>query len=100
MKGFVDCYSEEVEAMEPHMKQFYMTSGAAFYGTLGAAVDADEWISASEAAQKWGLDDSTIRQAIRRGQFEKGEYRKSGGVWLVRESAMKRLYGEPKEKKQ
>lgn len=99
MKGFVDCYSEEIEAMEPHIKQFYMTSGAAFFGTLGALVDADEWISASEAAQKWGLDDSTIRRAIRRGQFEKGEYRKSGSVWLVRESAMKRLYGEPKEKK-
>lgn len=96
MKAFADNYTEEVETMEPHMKRFYMTSGAAFFGTLGALVDADEWISASEAAQKWGLDDSTIRQAIRRGQFEKGEYRKSGSVWLVRESAMKRLYGEPK----
>ena len=99
MKAFADNYTEEVETMEPHMKRFYMTSGAAFFGTLGALVDADEWISASEAAQKWGLDDSTIRQAIRRGQLEKGEYRKSGSVWLVRESAMKRLYGEPKEKK-
>jgi len=97
MKGFVDCYSEEVEAMEPYMKQFYMTSGAAFYGTLGAAVDADEWISASEATERWDLGASTIRQAIHEKRFLSGEYRKSGSVWLVRESAMIRLYGEPKK---
>lgn len=93
MKGFVDNYTDEVEALEQHMKQFYLVSGAAFYGTLGACVDADEWISASEAAQKWGLGESTIRSAINRKQFAKGEYRKSGSVWLVRESAMERLYG-------
>jgi hypothetical protein len=96
MKGFIDSYTDEVEAMEQHMKQFYLISGAAFYGTLGACVDADEWISTSEANERWGLGESTLRSAIRRGQFEKGEYRKSGSVWLVRESAMKRLYREPK----
>jgi hypothetical protein len=99
MKGFVDNYTEEVEALEQHWKQFYITSGAAFYGTLGAPVDADEWISASEATEKWGLGESTLRSAISRGKFESGEYRKSGSIWLVRESAMKRLYGEPKEGK-
>lgn len=96
MKGFVDCYSEEIEAMEPHIKQFYMTSGAAFFGTLGACVDADEWISASEATERWGLGASTIRQAIHEKRFLPGEYRKSGSVWLVSIKAMKRLYGEVK----
>ena len=61
-------------------------------------VDADEWISASEATEKWGLGASTIRQAIHEKRFLPGEYRKSGSVWLVRKSAMKRLYGEPKKK--
>ena len=98
MKGFVDNYTNEVENMEQHMKQFYLISGAAFYGTLGACVDADEWISASEATEKWGLGASTIRQAIHEKRLLPGEYRKSGSVWLVRKSAMKRLYGEPKKK--
>lgn len=98
MKGFVDNYTNEVENMEQHMKQFYLISGAVFYGTLGACVDADEWISASEATERWGLGASTIRQAIHEKRFLPGEYRKSGSVWLVRKSAMKRMYGEPKGK--
>ncbi len=65
---------------------------------LTELLESTEWISTSEATDRWGLGESTLRSAIRRGQFEKGEYRKSGSVWLVRESAMKRLYGEPKGK--
>lgn len=98
MKGFVDNYTDEVEQLEADEKRFYILSGTAFYGTLGACVDADEWISASEATEKWGLGASTIRQAIHEKRLLPGEYRKSGSVWLVRKSAMKRMYGEPKGK--
>lgn len=58
----------------------------------------DKIYTAAEATKLWGLGESTIRSAIRRGQFEENEYRKSGNVWLVREAAMKRLYGEQKKK--
>lgn len=55
-----------------------------------------EFITASEATQLWGLGESTLRSAIRRGQFEKDEYRKSGRIWLVSTKAMERMYGEMK----
>ncbi len=65
---------------------------------LTELLESTEWISTSEATDRWGLGESTLRSAIRRGQFEENEYRKSGSVWLVRKSAMKRMYGEPKGK--
>jgi hypothetical protein len=48
----------------------------------------------SEAAEKWNLGDSTLREAVRNNRFNDGEIRKSGGTWLITEAAMKRLYGE------
>lgn len=51
----------------------------------------------SEATEKWGLSNSTLRKSQEEGRFLPGETRKSGGTWLVTESAMYRLYGEPKE---
>lgn len=57
----------------------------------------DEWITLAEAARRWDRADSTLRNAIRRGRFLPDEVRKSGGVWLVRTSAMIRLYGKPRE---
>lgn len=55
-----------------------------------------DWITAADASKRWGLEGSTIRQAIRRGRFKEGEYQKLGRDWLVTISAMKRLYGEEK----
>lgn len=55
--------------------------------------DDVEWVTAAEAAQRWGLNDSTIRRAILDGRVEEGEYRKSGNVWLITTKAMKKLYG-------
>lgn len=59
---------------------------------------SDRIYTASEATKLWGLGKTTIRSAIRSGRFKRGEVRKSGKVWLVKESAMKRLYGDPKIK--
>lgn len=48
----------------------------------------------AEAAQRWGLDRSTLRYAIRDGRL-KGK--KSGSTWLVTYAAMVKAYGkEPK----
>ncbi len=57
-----------------------------------------EVLTFAEAAEKWGLGESTLRSAIHRGRFEEGkEVRKSGKTWLITVSAMKRVYGESKE---
>ena len=61
----------------------------------------DRWLSTSEISQRWGITDAAIRMAIREGRILPGECRKTGygpygGVWLVKESAVRRLYGRPK----
>ncbi|OPX85836.1 MAG: hypothetical protein A4E53_03315 [Pelotomaculum sp. PtaB.Bin104] len=56
-------------------------------------------LSLTEASQRWGLSESTIRMAISRGRFvEDEEIRKSGKIWLITIPAMERVYGkEPKK---
>ena len=60
-----------------------------------------EWMTATEASERWGLAESTIRVAIRRGQFddqiERGLVRKSGKVWLLTDVAMTEVYGPEKK---
>lgn len=55
--------------------------------------------TATEAAERWGLNSSTIRKAISKTtKFEEGkDYRKAGRVTLVSREAMIREYGELKE---
>jgi hypothetical protein len=47
----------------------------------------------SEAAELWGLGESTLRKARFDGRFQEGEIRQSGSTWLVTSQAMERLYG-------
>lgn len=94
--GFLESYSDEVEEIGFKEKCFYISSGAAFYGTCSTCGNADEWLSVKEAAEMWEIDSSTIRHSIRRNRFKPGEFRKSGDIWLIRESAMERLYGKRK----
>jgi len=59
------------------------------------------WLTTSEISQRWGITDAAIRMAIRKGRILPGECRKTGygpygGVWLVKESAIRRLYGRSK----
>mgnify|MGYP000881309334 FL=1 len=56
-----------------------------------------EFILATEATEKWGLKDSTIRRAIFDGRIKKEECKKEGRDWKITIAAMKRLYGEPKK---
>lgn len=61
----------------------------------------DKWLTTSEISERWGIADSTIRRAILENRILPEERRKTGygpygGVWLVKESAVRRLYGRPK----
>ena len=61
----------------------------------------DRWLSTSEISQRWGITDAAIRMAIKEGRIQENECRKTGygpygGVWLIREDAVRRLWGRPK----
>lgn len=61
----------------------------------------DKWLTTSEISQRWGITDAAIRMAIREDRIREDERKKTGygpygGVWLVKESAVRRLYGRPK----
>ena len=49
-----------------------------------------EILNASEAARLWDLDESTVRRAVWEGRMPS---RKSGGVNLVTQAAMREKYG-------
>ena len=59
----------------------------------------NEIITSQEAAMIWGLGESTLRTAFNNKdkRFNEGDYRKSGKIWLVKRSAMYKVYGEEKE---
>lgn len=60
----------------------------------------DTWMTATEADERWGLANGTIRAALNRrfeSQKHRGIVRKSGSVWLISEQAMKEVYGDPVE---
>lgn len=53
-------------------------------------------LTASEAAELWDLDNSTIRYACLQGRFRTNEVRRTGKNWIITWEGMKRVYGEPK----
>ena len=56
-----------------------------------------EIFTTTEAAQLWGLNESTVRKAIQGNKFKLGiDFRKAGRVTLITKEAMIRVYGEPK----
>lgn len=56
-------------------------------------LDNPQIMSASEAAKRWGLNDSRLRQKI--DDFPKGTIRKFGKQWVVTESGMNKVFGKP-----
>lgn len=51
-------------------------------------------LSFGDAAAIWGLDASTLRHAVATGRLREGsDCRKYGKQWIVRVSAMCRIYG-------
>lgn len=57
----------------------------------------NEWITTKETARRWGLNDSTLRRAIMEGRIRPDECMKPGRDWLIKVSAVERLYGKPKK---
>ena len=50
-------------------------------------------LSAAEAAEIWGIDQSSIRKAINDGRMTEGlDYRKFGKQWVVTADAMHRVF--------
>lgn len=56
-------------------------------------------LTTSEADETWGLPAGSARQSCIRGKLadyiELGLVRKSGGVWLIAEQAMREVFGDP-----
>lgn len=55
-------------------------------------------MTATEAAERWGKADRTVRQACTgyKGappRFKAGEFRQSGKVWLITVEGMTRVFG-------
>lgn len=62
-----------------------------------------EILTATEAAEIWGLGTNTVRQACSGyskapPRFTTEECRQSGRTWLITKEGMYRLFGEPKAK--
>lgn len=54
----------------------------------------DGLMSFSEAAQKWNIDDSTLRKAVANGRFiENVDIKKFGKQWVIREKSMINVFG-------
>ena len=52
-------------------------------------------MSFKEAAELWGLDDSTLRVAVAKGKLIEGkDVKKFGKQWIVTAEAMERLWGK------
>lgn len=57
----------------------------------------DGLYSLADAASLWGVDESTLRHAIRDGRIYEGEeVKKFGKQWIITREAMERRYGELK----
>ncbi|ERT62722.1 helix-turn-helix domain-containing protein [Megasphaera vaginalis (ex Srinivasan et al. 2021)] len=57
----------------------------------------DDVMTTQEAADLWGVTADAIKQnclgRVKNG-FKKGEFRKSGKMWLVTRAGMERVYGK------
>lgn len=53
-------------------------------------------MSFSDAAEKWGIDDSTLRKAAASGRLVNGvDVCKFGKQWVITENSMKKIFGNP-----
>lgn len=55
----------------------------------------DGLMSFKDAAELWGIDDSTLRKAVASKKLiENVDVKKFGKQWIVTSTAMKRVFGE------
>ena len=55
---------------------------------------AKEYLTLREAGLLWNKDPSSLRNAIRSGKFTENELGKPGRDWLIKRSAMQRVFGK------
>lgn len=88
----IQWFDTETEALEA-----FLDAVEAVYDS-GLAPPTEKVMTAVEARERWGVD---VQQSCRKGKLKKyiesGHVRKSGGLWLVSEYAMRDAYGEPKK---
>ena len=53
----------------------------------------DDVLTTAEIREKWGISDVTLRRLVQEGDFQEGEYRKSGGTLLFLRSAIEKRWG-------
>ncbi|WP_346905947.1 helix-turn-helix domain-containing protein [Clostridium sp.] len=97
--GMVDDYIEEciIIKLENDFDETLLTDTISNY--LKKPVHITRVMTFAEATERWGLADSTLRKLVTTDKLQEGiDYRKSGKVWLITEEAMKRVYGEEKNK--
>ena len=59
----------------------------------------DGLLAFGDATTLWGLNESTLRKAISYGKLVNGvDVQKFGKQWIITERAMRREYGDPKQK--
>ena len=69
-----------------------------FYNGIPVPSRFDGIMALGDAAEVWGMDDSTLRHAIANGKFKCGtDITKFGKQWVITIEAMVREYGEPKQ---
>lgn len=86
----VDCggcavaWNEDIDISEVELYEGGETFTTVFDGLLSFA----------EAAEKWNLDDSTLRKAVASGKLIEGiDVKKFGKQWVIAESTMLRVFG-------
>ena len=58
-------------------------------------LDINNVMTVTEASERWGIAEGTIRAAIKAKKFILGiDYRKAGRITLISVSSMERVYGE------
>lgn len=70
-----------------------------FYNGSPVATPFDGLLAFGDATALWGLNESTLRKAVLYGKLHEGtDVQKFGKQWIITEAAMRREYGEPKQK--
>lgn len=82
--GYGVSWNEDIDISEDELWENSEPFASAFDGLM----------SFSEAAQKWNIDDSTLRKAVANGRFiENVDIKKFGKQWVIREASMKNVFG-------
>ncbi len=100
-KPFVFCWEWDIKEENESPEEYFERHASAFekgnYSFLPTEPNLEDVLSFQEAAEIWGIDDSTLRKAVVSKKFYPEEIRKTSRNYIIRRSAMERLYGKLSE---